>query len=77
MGGPEIIVDQQGYFIELRRQVKALVDAGKSAAEIKAAGPAIAAEMKRTPNIARYVPADMTRHLQRVYLEFGGTVFPK
>jgi cyclase len=77
MGGPEIIVDQQGYFIELRRQVKALVDGGKSAAEIKAAGPAIAAEMKKTPTIARYVQADMTRHIQRVYLELGGTVFPK
>ena len=77
MGGPEIIVDQQGYFIELQKQVKALVDAGKSAAEIKAAGPAVAAAIKKTPNIARYVPADLTRHIQKVYLELGGTVFPK
>jgi cyclase len=77
MGGPEIIVDQQGYFIALRQAVKALVDAGKSAAEIKAAAPAIAAELKKTPHIARYVQTDLTRHVQKVYLELGGTVFPK
>ena len=77
MGGPEIIVDQQAYFIALRDRVKALVDAGKSAGEIKAAAAAIAAELKKIPNIARYVQPDLTRHVQRVYLELGGTVFPK
>ena len=77
MGGPEIIVDQQAYLIELQRQVKALADGGKSAAEIKAAIPTIASEIKKIPNIARYVPNDLTRHIQKVYLELGGQVFPK
>jgi len=76
-GGPEIIVDQQAYLIALQREVKALVDAGKSAAEIKAAAPVIAAEIKKTPNIARYVPSNLTGHVQKAYLELGGTVFPK
>jgi cyclase len=76
-GGPEIIADQQAYLSELYRQVKVLVEAGKSAAEIKAAAPGIAAEIKKTPNIARYVPSDLTRHVQKAYLELGGTVFPK
>ena len=76
-GGPEIIADQQAYFIELQRQVKSLVEAGKSAAEIKGAAPLIAAEIKKTPNIARYVQSDLTRHVQKVYLELGGSVFQK
>ncbi|HWA08612.1 MAG TPA: MBL fold metallo-hydrolase [Opitutaceae bacterium] len=76
MGGPEIIVDQQAYFVGLEREVKALVDAHKTAAEVKAAVPAIAAELKKTPNIARYVPTNLTAHVQKVYLELGGQVFP-
>lgn len=77
MGGPEIIVDQQSYFIELQKQVKALVDVGKTAAEIKAVVPTIAANLKNIPNISRYVQSDETRHVQKVYLEMGGSVFPK
>ena len=77
MGGPEIIADQQAYFIELQKQVKALVDAGKTTAEIKAAVPTIATELKNIPNIARYVQSDETRHVQKVYLELGGEQFSK
>ena len=76
-GGPEIIVDQQAYLVELQHQVKALMDGGKSAAEIKAAIPTIASQIKKIPNIARYLPGNLTRHIQKVYLEFGGVVFPQ
>jgi len=76
MGGPEIIVDQQAYFIELQKQVKALVDDGKTAVEIKASVPTIAVNLKKIPNIARYVQTNETRHVQKVYLELGGTLFP-
>lgn len=76
MGGPEIIFDRQAYLIELQRQVKTLVDAGKSAAEIKAAIPTITAEMKKIPNIARYVMNDITRHVKKVYLELSGQLLP-
>ena len=76
MGGPEIIEDQQAYFIELLAQVKKLVDEGKTAAEIKAAIPTIAEELKKKPNIARFVYNDMTRHVQKAYLDLGGEMFP-
>jgi hypothetical protein len=77
MGGAEIIADQQAYFVALLAQVKALVDAGKSAAEIKAAAPQVGAELKKNPRIARYVMPTMTAHVQQAYLELGGRPFPK
>ena len=77
MGGPEIIADQQAYFIALQAQVKALVDAKKSPADVKAALPAITAELKKNPRIARYVPANLTAHVQKAYLELGGEPLPK
>lgn len=79
MGGPEIIVDQQGYFIELRRAVQALVDAKKTPAEVNAAVPELAAGLKKIAHIARYVPADkwFTAHVEKVYVELGGEPLPK
>jgi cyclase len=76
MGGPEILADQQRYFIELQRHVKALHEARKSPAEVKAAVPLIAAELKKIPSIARYVPASLVGPVQKVYLELGGASFP-
>jgi cyclase len=58
IGGPEIIADQQDYFIRLQRGVRELVDAGTSAEGILAAGPELAARLRTIPNIARYVPSD-------------------
>jgi glyoxylase-like metal-dependent hydrolase (beta-lactamase superfamily II) len=77
IGGPEILVDQQRYFIELQRQVKTLQEARKSPAEVKAAIPLIAAELKKIPSIARYVPASLLAPAQKVYLELGGAPFPR
>jgi len=77
MGGPEIIVDQQAYFIALQKQVKALVDAGKTPAEVRDAAPAIAVELRKNPRIARYVPVNPVPPVQKVYSEMGGAVFPK
>jgi glyoxylase-like metal-dependent hydrolase (beta-lactamase superfamily II) len=76
MGGPEVLEDQQRYFIELQRQVKALFDARKSPAEVKAAAPLIAAELKKIASIARYVPVSLIVPMQKVYLELGGAPFP-
>jgi glyoxylase-like metal-dependent hydrolase (beta-lactamase superfamily II) len=75
-GGPEIIADQQAYFIALLAQVKALVEAHQSPAEVKAALPTIAAELKRNPQIARYVPANLTAHVQKAFTELGGGLLP-
>jgi glyoxylase-like metal-dependent hydrolase (beta-lactamase superfamily II) len=77
MGGPEIIADQQAYFVELTRVVKALVAARKTPAEVKAALPAIGDELKQNPRIARYVQPNMTAHVQKVYMELGGEPLPR
>ena len=78
-GGPEIIADQQGYLTELQRAVRALVDAKKTPAEVKAAVPALAATLKQIGHIARYVPTDywFTFHVEKVYMELGGDPLPK
>ena len=75
-GGPEIIADQQAYFIALLQRVKAWVDAGKTASEVKAAVPALAQELKQISNIARYVPTPLHAHAERAYRELGGQPFP-
>jgi glyoxylase-like metal-dependent hydrolase (beta-lactamase superfamily II) len=77
MGGPEVIVDQQAYFVALRREVKALSDAHKTPAEVTAALPDIAAALKKDAHIARYVPANLTAHVQKAWTEFGGEPLPK
>jgi glyoxylase-like metal-dependent hydrolase (beta-lactamase superfamily II) len=76
MGGPEVIADQQGYFIALQAAVKAQMDAGKTPAEVKAAAPAIAAELRKNARIARYVPVNPVPPVQKVYVELGGSAFP-
>jgi glyoxylase-like metal-dependent hydrolase (beta-lactamase superfamily II) len=77
MGGPEIIADQQAYFIALQTQVKALFDAHKTSADVKAALLDIAAAIKKNEHIARYVQANMTAHVQKAWTEFGGEPLPK
>jgi len=79
MGGPEIIANQQAYFIELQREVQALVDARITSAEVKAAVPALAATLRKIGPIARYVPSDFwfTAHVEKVYVELGGQPLPK
>ena len=47
VGGPEILADQQAYFIGLKDQVRPLVAAHKSPAEVKAALADIGAALKK------------------------------
>jgi glyoxylase-like metal-dependent hydrolase (beta-lactamase superfamily II) len=79
MGGPEIIADQQAYFIELLRGVRALVDAGRTPAEVKAAVPGLAARLRTLRSIARYVPTDFwfTAQVDKAYTELGGPGLPQ
>lgn len=77
VGGPEVIVDQQRYFVELQRRIRVLADARKSPAEVKAALPGIAAELKGIPSIARYVPASLNGPGEKVFRELGGEAFPR
>ena len=77
MGGPEIIVNQQVYLIALRRDVKALRDAHKTPAQVKAALPDIAAAIKQDPRAAIYAPPNLTAHVQKAWTELGGEPLPK
>jgi cyclase len=78
IGGPELIVDQQDYLIELRRGVQALVDAKKTPADVKAVVPQLSAQLRKIAHIARYVPADnwFAAHVDKVYQELGGAPLP-
>ncbi len=77
IGGPEVLVEQQRYFVELQQRIKALLEAKKSPADVKAALPAIATELKAIASIARFVPATLTTQAEKVYTELGGAPFPK
>ncbi|MEO5960744.1 MAG: MBL fold metallo-hydrolase [Opitutaceae bacterium] len=77
IGGPEMLEDQQNYFIGLQMAVRTRIAAGKSAADMKASLEEIAGELKKNARIARYVPGNLTAHVQKVYLEMGGQAFPK
>jgi cyclase len=73
IGGPEVIADQEEYFVEVRAGVKALLDAGKGADEIKASAPALAAKIRKNPQVARYVPTDFyfAAHVEKNLEELG------
>ena len=77
IGGPEILVDQQRYFAELQKAVKARKEAGTSSAELKAALADLAKDLKKIPTIARYVPASLAAHAEKVWRELGGAEWPK
>jgi len=78
MGGPEVIADQQGYFIELMRGVRALVDAGRSPGEVRAAVPDLASRLKGIERIRRFVPSPVyfAAHVEKALAELGGGPLP-
>jgi cyclase len=71
MGGPEVIADQEAYFVALRVGVRGLVDQGLTSEQAVAAGPGLAAELKKNRLIARYVPSDhwFALHVEKMYAE--------
>jgi glyoxylase-like metal-dependent hydrolase (beta-lactamase superfamily II) len=75
VGRPAVLEDQQAFFIELRRQVKALVDAGKQPDQIKAAVPAIKQALQKSDRIARYVGDSLAAQVEKVSVELGGQPF--
>ncbi len=74
LGGPEVIADQEEYFVEVRAGVRALVDAGRTAAEVRDAAPALAAKLRKNRQVARYVPTDVyfAAHVEKNLAELGG-----
>jgi glyoxylase-like metal-dependent hydrolase (beta-lactamase superfamily II) len=77
VGGPEIIVDQQQFFVEILKHAKALRDAGKSVDEATIAVPDIDAELKAIPNIVRYVGNSARDKIEKAWRELGGEAFPR
>ena len=73
IGGPEVIADQEAYFVALREGVRAMIDKGLSADQAVAAAPDLAARLKKTPSISRYVPVDrwFGPHVEKMYAELS------
>ena len=73
MGGPELLEDQQAFFVELRKQVKKY--SRKKPDEVKSAVPEIKAALQKQPRIARYVGDSLTGQVEKAYVEMGGKPF--
>jgi glyoxylase-like metal-dependent hydrolase (beta-lactamase superfamily II) len=74
-GGPELIEEQQAYFIALQDEVKKL--AGKTPVQAEAAVPTIMATLKKNPRIARYAGNFLPAQVEKAFIEQGGQPFPK
>jgi len=79
MGGPEIIVDQQRYFIELQRQVKALYDAPQitGGSEKRRLPENCRRAEKKSPVSRVTFQGRYSAHVQKkFYRELGGSTLP-
>ena len=75
MGGPEVLENQQLFFIQLSKEVKKLVDAGKTGDEVKAAVGTIKETLRRQDQIAIYIGSFFTAQVEKVFIEMGGKPF--
>ena len=75
IGGPELLEDQQAFFIALTEEVKKF--AGKEPAEIEAAVPGIMAALKKNERIARYAGNFLPAQVEKAFVEQGGKPWPK
>jgi glyoxylase-like metal-dependent hydrolase (beta-lactamase superfamily II) len=73
--GPEMLDEQQAYFIALRDEVKKLHAAGKSPDEVKAAVDTIKATLQANEKIRKYVGGSFSNHVEKVFVEMGGKPF--
>ena len=74
-GGPELLDDQQAYFIALQAEVQKF--AGKEPAAVEAAVPAIMAALKKNDRIARYAGNFLPAQVEKAFVEQGGKPWPK
>lgn len=75
LGGPELLEDQQAFFVALTEEVKKF--AGKEPAAVEAAVPSIMAALKKNPRIARYAGNFLLAQVEKAFIEQGGKPFPK
>lgn len=74
-GGPEVLDDQQAFFVALVNEVKAF--AGEDPSKVQAAVPTIMATLKKTERIKRYVGNFLLAQVEKAFIEEGGKPFPK
>ncbi len=74
-GAASILDDQQLYFQELYRVVRAAAE-GKSPAEAQSAVDKLKAEVSANPRIVRYVGGQFAAQVAKVYNEITGKSFP-
>jgi cyclase len=77
MGGAEILEDQRNYFIALRDGVKTWKDAGKTAGDVKAAATQLKETIRKNSRLERYIGPSFNAHVEKVWTELGGELFPK
>jgi cyclase len=75
IGGPELLEDQQAFFVALQAEVKKY--AGKDPADVEKAVTTIMAELKKNPRIDRYIGTFLMAQVEKVFVEQGGKAFPK
>jgi len=73
MGSPELLTQQQTYFIELRKQVRKI--AHKKPDEVKGSIDDIKSALQKQPAIARYVGEFLPAQVEKIFLEMGGKPF--
>ncbi len=74
VGGPEVLEDQLNFFVTLRREVKALVDQGKSLEDVKAkaAIDALKRTIRSQERLERYLGGMFEAQVQKVHEELSG-----
>jgi len=75
LGPASVLEDQQTFFKELYRAVKAASE-GKSPAEVQSAVEKLRAELAGNARIARYVGDPFAAQVAKVYSELTGQAFP-
>ena len=75
MGGPEVLEDQQKFFMTLRIEAKHLVDARKSSDEMKTMVNTIKETLRKDDQTARYVGDGFAAQLEKACVELGGQPF--
>jgi cyclase len=74
-GGPEMIEQQQAYFKAVHGAVKKLVDAKRTPEQVKAEVERIKGEIDAQEPIRKYLSANFSQHVEKVYVELGGKPF--
>jgi glyoxylase-like metal-dependent hydrolase (beta-lactamase superfamily II) len=76
MGGPEVLEDQIQFFIKVRAEAKALLDAGKTPAEAKDNVEHVIDRLRSNTRIQRFVGKYLSAQLEKAWKEMGGAAFP-